>query len=114
MDIGSAVSRKAGVTERQLMELAQFETSDAFNDLERLVLRLAGWMTRTPANVPDDLIAALRGHLSDRQIVELASSIAWENYRARFNRAFDVKAAGFSQGAFCVLPHHGDLFARGQ
>ena len=89
------------------MELAQFETSDAFNDLERLVLRLAGSMTATPANVPDDLIAALRGHLSDRQIVELVSSIAWENCRARFNRAFDVKAAGFSRGAFCVLPHHG-------
>ena len=107
MDIGSAVSRKAGVTERQLMQLAQFETSDAFSHLERLVLRLAESMTRTPANVPDELIATLRGHLSDRQVVELVSTIAWENYRARFNRAFDVKAAGFSEGAFCVLPHHG-------
>ena len=40
-----------------------------------------------------------------RMLVELASAIAWENYRARFNRVFGVQPAGFlAEGAFCVLP----------
>jgi hypothetical protein len=37
--------------------------------------------------------------------VELAAAIAWENYRARFNRVFGVRPLGFSgEGAFCALP----------
>jgi hypothetical protein len=34
----------------------------------------------------------------------LVAAIAWENYRSRFNRAFDVRAVGYSHGAFCALP----------
>jgi hypothetical protein len=33
-----------------------------------------------------------------------AAAIAWEHYRARFNRVFSMRSAGFSEGAFCVLP----------
>lgn len=61
-------------------------------------------MTRTPADVPSELVASLRQHLSEAALVELAASIAWEQYRARFNRVFGIRAAGFSEGAFCVLP----------
>ena len=61
-------------------------------------------MTQTPVEVRDELFAALRQHFNDAQLVELTAAIAWENYRARFNHAFDVKAQGFSKGAFCPLP----------
>jgi alkylhydroperoxidase family enzyme len=81
-----------------------FETSGAFNETERLVLRLAVAMTRTPASVDDDLFADLRREFSEPQLVELATAIAWENHRARFNRVFGVTAEGFSEGAFCPLP----------
>jgi hypothetical protein len=54
--------------------------------------------------VPDALLAQLRAHFDDAQLVELVATIAWENYRSRFNRAFDVRAVGYSHGAFCVLP----------
>jgi hypothetical protein len=80
MDIGSAVGRKEGRTERQLMELADFEHSDAFNDLD-----------------------ALRPHFTPQQLVELTSAVAWENYRAPFNRAFAVEAEGFEVGTVCAL-----------
>ena len=40
------------------------------------------------------------------QLTELASYIAWENYRSRFNRALGVQAVGFSDGDFCVVPEH--------
>ena len=51
-----------------------------------------------------DLLAKLREHLDEAQLVEIASAIAWENYRARFNRVFGVRPAGFIEGAFCVIP----------
>ena len=43
-------------------------------------------------------------HFSEEQLVELTGMIAWENFRARFNRGFDVAEQGFSEGAYCVLP----------
>ena len=92
------------MTQQQLLDLAIFESSPAFSDLERLVLRYAVAMTGTPAEVPDELFAQLRRHFGPRQLVELTSAIAWENYRARFNRAFDIEAEGFSEGAVCVVP----------
>ena len=102
MDIGSAVGRKQGVTEAQLHDLADFETSSEFSELEKLMLRYAEAMTRTPAEVPDELFRALERNFSPAQLVELTSAIAWENYRARFNRAFGVEAEGFSEGQACV------------
>jgi hypothetical protein len=38
MDIGSAVGRKQGVSEQQPLDLDNFETSQAFSELEKLVL----------------------------------------------------------------------------
>ncbi len=102
--MGSAVSRKQGVTEQQLMALADFETSSAFSDLEKLVLQYATAMTQTPVEVTDELFHELRQHLNERQLVELTSAIAWENYQARYYHAFGIEAAGFSEGAFCPLP----------
>jgi 4-carboxymuconolactone decarboxylase len=98
------VGRRQGVTEQQLFELATFETSSAFTDLEKLVLRYAVGMTRTPVDVPDELFMALQQHFNPQQMVELTSAIAWENYRARFDHAFGIEAAGFSAGAVCALP----------
>ncbi len=67
-------------------------------------MRLAEAMTRTPAEVDNELFAELRAEFSEPQLVELATAIAWENHRARFNRVFAVEAEGFSEGAFCPMP----------
>jgi alkylhydroperoxidase family enzyme len=104
MDLGSAVCRKAGLSEQKLADLAVFEDSQAFSELEKLVMRYAVALTRTPANVPEELFASLREHLSPQQMVELTSAIAWENYRARFNRGFGIEAQGFTEGAVCAVP----------
>lgn len=87
------------------MALADFENSAEFSDLERLALRYAVAMTATPVEVGDDLFDELQAHFDARQLVELTSAIAWENYRARFNHAFGCEAEGYSEGAFCPLPH---------
>ena len=98
------MGRESGVTEAQLLDLASYHESDAFSPVEKLVLDLAVAMTRTPADVPRELVAALGEHYDEAQLVELAAAISWENYRARFNRAFDVQAVGYSEGAACALP----------
>lgn len=67
------------------------------------MLRYAVAMTGTPVEVPDELFEELKRHFDDRQLVELTSCIAWENYRARFDHAFGIEAEGFSQGAYCPV-----------
>jgi alkylhydroperoxidase family enzyme len=84
--------------------LASFEQSLAFSATEKLVLRLAVGLTKTPATVGDELFADLRREFSEPQLVELAIAISWENHRARFNRVFEIAAEGFSKGQFCPLP----------
>jgi hypothetical protein len=46
----------------------------------------------------------LRQHFDPRQMVELTSAIAWEQYRARFDHAFGIESEGFSAGAVCAVP----------
>ena len=93
-----------GISEEQLLALPSHETSEVFDDVERTVLDLAVAMARAPTDIPPELMERLREHFDEKQLVELAAAIAWENYRARFNRVFGVRSSGFSEGAFCVLP----------
>jgi alkylhydroperoxidase family enzyme len=69
-----------------------------------MVLEYAALMTATPADVPDELFAELRRRFSEVQLVELTATVAWENYRARFDHAFGIESQGFSEGAYCALP----------
>ena len=70
-------------------------------------------MTKTPVEVQDALFAKLREKFNEAQMVELTATLAWENYRARFDHAFGVEAEGFTKGSYCALPvrsaaAHGD------
>lgn len=98
------MGREQGVTEEQLRDLPRYRESAAFSEVERLAIDLAVEMTKQRVEVPEDLLDRLREHFDEAQLVELAAGIAWENYRARFNRVFGVQAVGFSERAFCALP----------
>jgi hypothetical protein len=49
-------------------------------------------MTDTPANISDDLYARLRKQFFEEQLMQLGAQIAFENYRARWNRIFNVES----------------------
>lgn len=98
------MGRQQGLTEEKLQALDNFENSSALSDLEKLVLRYAVEMTKTPVDVPQELFDDLRKHFNEKQLVELTSAIAWENYRARFDHAFGIEAEGFSEGSYCPMP----------
>jgi len=61
-------------------------------------------MTRTPVEVSDALFGKLRGKFNEAQLVELTATLAWENYRARFDHALGIESEGFTVGSFCALP----------
>ena len=61
-----------------------------FSNDEKLVIELADEMANTPANVSDELYARLRAKFSEEQLLQLGGQIAFENFRARLNRVFDV------------------------
>lgn len=87
-----------------MANLHAYRTSPHFSELERLVLEYSDGMTRTPVEVPQALFDKLRLNFSEAQLVELTASIAWENYRARFDHAFGIEAENFSEGSVCAMP----------
>lgn len=104
LDIGTTQAKAHGVTEAQLRALHRFETSDAFSERDRLALRYAIAMTETPVDVSDALFDDLAATFDEAELVELTAVIAFENYRARFNHAFEIEAQGFAEEAYCPRP----------
>ena len=91
------MGRKAGLSDEKLGAVCG-DNLPPFIDVERLVIELADAMAETPANISDDLYARLRNQFSEEQLLQLAGQIAFENYRARFNRVFDVESDNLYQG----------------
>jgi alkylhydroperoxidase family enzyme len=91
VDINSAVGRKAGLADEKLLAVHGGDLS-GFNDTERLVVELADAMANTPSNISDDLYARLSAKFSAEQLLQLSGQIAFENFRARLNRVFDVES----------------------
>jgi hypothetical protein len=58
---------------------------------------------RTPVEVTDELFACVREQFSDEQLVEITALLTIVNLD-RFNAAFGIGAAGFSDGMVCVPP----------
>ncbi len=94
IDSVSASCREAGALAAKIAAVAGFRDNSHFSPAEQAALMLAEAMTQTPADVTDEEFAEARREFSDQQLVELAAAIAAENYRTRFNRAFDVESIG--------------------
>jgi alkylhydroperoxidase family enzyme len=85
------VGRKAGLSDEKLRAV-NGDDRTLFNDTERLVIELADSLTDTPSNVSNDLYARLRNQFSEEQLMQLGGHIAFENYRARWNRLFNIES----------------------
>ena len=73
---------------------------EKFSAPEQVLLRLADALVGAPADVSDELYGELRTYFSEEQLIELAADAAQENYRARWNRVFDVG----SDALYCEIP----------
>jgi alkylhydroperoxidase family enzyme len=84
--------------------LPNYRNSELFSEREKVVLEYADGMTQTPVEIPDALFAKMREEFTEVQLVELTATLAWENYRARFDHAFGVESEGFTKDSYCALP----------
>jgi alkylhydroperoxidase family enzyme len=103
VDLGSQVCRNSGFSDEELLALPQYQSSDLFTDREKAALDYAVAVMRTPVEVTDELFARVRSYFDDRQLVEITALLTLVNVD-RFNAAFGIGSAGFSEGMVCVLP----------
>jgi alkylhydroperoxidase family enzyme len=82
-----------GISDEEIVSIREGRFED-FPPPELALLRMADALADTPSNVSDALYAELRQHFTEEQLIELAAAAAQENFRARYNRVFDVGSDG--------------------
>jgi alkylhydroperoxidase family enzyme len=95
MDTNAVGSSTGGASSEKIEAVSRFRESELFSPEERAALALAEAMTGTPAVITDGVFAEAQRHFNEKQLVELAATVAMENERARFNRAFGVESQHF-------------------
>jgi AhpD family alkylhydroperoxidase len=103
VDLGSQICRNSGFSDEELLALGRYRQSDLFSEREKLALDYTVAVMRTPVEVTDELFARIREHFSDEQLVEITALLTVVNLD-RFNAAFGIGSAGFSEGMVCVPP----------
>jgi AhpD family alkylhydroperoxidase len=103
VDLGSQICRNSGLSDNELLALARYRESELFTEREKLALDFAVAVMRTPVEVTDELFAHMKEHFSDEQLVEITALLTLVNID-RFNAAFGIGSAGFSEGMVCVPP----------
>ena len=88
-----------GLSEDEIANLLS-DRLERFSAAERALLQLADALAGAPVEVSDELYAELRSHFTEEALIELAADIAQENYRARWNRVFEVD----SDALYCPMP----------
>jgi len=103
LDLGSQICRNSGFSDDELLAFPRYRSSELFTEREKTALDYTVAVMHTPVDVSDELFARMREHFSDEQIVEITALITLVNLD-RFNAAFGVGSAGFSEGMVCVRP----------
>jgi alkylhydroperoxidase family enzyme len=103
VDLGSQICRNSGFSDEELLALPRYHRTDLFTEREKLALDYTVAIMRTPVEVTDELFALMNEHFSTEQLVELTALLMVVNLD-RFNAAFGVGSAGFSDGMVCVTP----------
>ena len=99
MDINAAVGGKAGLSRETIEAALGSRESGNLSERERIALEYADRVSSTPVDVSDEFFATLTRVFSEREIVELTTHIAHENYNAKSNRPLRVDA-----NDFCEMP----------
>ncbi|ASW85203.1 carboxymuconolactone decarboxylase family protein [Mycobacterium intracellulare] len=107
IDLGSQIARQWGITDEELLGMANYRDAPCFSDVDKLILEYATAISRTPVEVSDELFEALRAHFDTAQLVGLTHVITLGNLRARFNIALDIGSSRFSGDRVCALPETG-------
>lgn len=85
----------SGEGAEKFLSVDRWRESPLFSRRERLAIEAAEGMTITGRDVSDELFRELQAEFTEEELVELAATIALENYRSKFNHFFRVEANGF-------------------
>jgi AhpD family alkylhydroperoxidase len=103
VDLGSQICRNSGFSDDELLALPRYRSSDLFTEREKAALDFTVGVMRTPVEVTDEVFARVKEHFTDQQLVEITALLTVVNLD-RFNAAFGIGSAGFSDGMVCVPP----------
>lgn len=84
-------AKNSGASEDQLSKLWQFETSKAFNEMEKAALRFALAAGSSPNLVTKDHFVELNKHFTESQIVELGAIVSLFGFLNRWNDSFATR-----------------------
>jgi AhpD family alkylhydroperoxidase len=92
-------AKKTGIPERKIAEIDNYANSDAFTEREKAALSLADRyiVTNPPKPLEPEMLANLRKHFSDPDILELCSFLAVTIGFQRTNAIIDLEYS-------CALP----------
>ena len=82
--------RKAGLDERQVNETESYAGNEIYDDLQQDVLQYAEEVTRNVI-VSDELIERLKQKLTERELVELAVTVALANFTNRISETLRLE-----------------------
>ena len=103
VDLGSQICRNSGLSDEELLALPYYRQSDLFSEREKVALDYTVGVMRTPVDVSDELFARMGENFTDKQLVEITALLTVVNLD-RFNAAFGIGSAGFSEGMVCLVP----------
>jgi AhpD family alkylhydroperoxidase len=103
VDLGSQICRNSGFSDQELLALPNYRAGDLFSERDKAALDYATAVMRTPVEMTDELFRRAQEHFSNEQLVELTALLTLVNLD-RFNAAFGIGSAGYSDGMVCVVP----------
>jgi len=83
------MAKKVGLTDAQIKDLGTPLHSTAYSELEKLVIRFAAEWTRE-GKASAEVVQALRGQLTEAQLVTLAAVVGLANWTNRYNETFGI------------------------
>ena len=86
---------RVGHDEEKLFKIEYYDSETSFNEEERIALRFAEGMTKTPVEVDEILFSKLKEFYSENQIVEIATIVSFQNFNAKFNAAMKTDSNEF-------------------
>jgi alkylhydroperoxidase family enzyme len=99
MDLNAAGLLRESDGAKKIEAVGDWRSSTLFSARERAALAYAEAVTRSEADVDEELFDEAGREFDEAELVLLTGWICLENFYSKFNRAFRVDAQGF-----CVVP----------
>lgn len=115
IDVNASAYKDHGITPLELEAMqgtVSVDSVESLTDRERVALRYAVAMTKTPIVMGEELLSDVRATFSHEEIVAIAALAAKVNYWARFIEALRIKPAGYTDDPLLRLPEY-DTFVPG-